>query len=414
MTDLLDDLRAAAGGRAAAAGDDDAVDGVPARWVVRPADTQETSAVLRCCADAGLTVVARGRGTKLGWGAPPRLVDVLLDTRAMGRLVEHASGDHVVVVGAGRGLAELQSDLAGADQWLAVDPPRDGTVGGTVATAATGPTRLAHGAVRDLLLGVTMVRADGVVARAGGKVVKNVAGYDVGKLLTGSLGTLAVITEAAFRLHPRPAARSWVTVPAPTPARSQELVQAVIHSQSFPSGVELDRPAGGDGATLSVLLEGVGPGVVQRTATMLELLGAQAQASDDAPDWWGREPFAPGDVELRVTHEIGAVERLLAGVEAAEGASGLPVHLRGSVAVGSVLAGTGGDADPAAVQRLVAVLREHAPRFGGSVVVRDAPRPVKDAVDVWGPVQALELMRSVKHRFDPGSRLAPGRFVGGI
>lgn len=413
MADVLDRLKSATDGHAGAGGEGDAVDGVPARWVTRPGSTDQTAAVMRACAEADLTVVPRGAGTKLSWGMPPRRVDVLLDTTRMDALVEHAAGDLVVVVGAGRRLSDVQSDLAGAGQWLAVDPPRDGTVGGTVATAATGPARLAHGAVRDLLIGVTMVRADGVVARSGGKVVKNVAGYDVGKLLTGSLGTLAVLTQAAFRLHPRAPARRWVTVPASTPRGAHELLQSVVHSQMVPTAVELDRPADGSGQ-LSVLLEGVAPGVEQRTASMLGLLGPDATASDEAPGWWGREPFGPGDVELRLTHEIGALGRLLEVVEAAQDDTGLGLHLRGSVAVGSVLAGVDQGAEPATVARLVAAIRGRAARFGGTVVVRDAPRQVKEALDVWGPVSGLGLMRSVKHRFDAESRLAPGRFVGGI
>ncbi|EBP5695887.1 FAD-binding oxidoreductase, partial [Salmonella enterica] len=171
-------------------------------------------------------VVVRGAGTKLGWGRDPERLDVVLDTTALDTLVEHAAGDLIAVVGAGRRLADLQDDLSGADQRLGVDPSRAGTVGGAVATAATGPMRLAHGAVRDLVIGMTMVRADGVVAHSGGKVVKNVAGYDLGKLLTGSFGTLGVITEVAFRLHPVPAGRTWVTG-APS---SQVVVREVVRT----------------------------------------------------------------------------------------------------------------------------------------------------------------------------------------
>ncbi|MEP6629392.1 MAG: FAD-binding oxidoreductase, partial [Lapillicoccus sp.] len=191
-TDLLPRLAEAVGGAARDGLESDRVGGMRPRWVASPTDEAGVSALLRVADEKGLAVVPRGSGTKLSWGADPERLDVVLDLSGLDRLVEHAAGDLIAVVGAGRPLDALQRDLASAGQWLAVDPARRGTVGGLVATATTGPTRLLHGPVRDLVIGATMVRADGVVARSGGKVVKNVAGYDLGKLLTGSYGTLGV------------------------------------------------------------------------------------------------------------------------------------------------------------------------------------------------------------------------------
>jgi glycolate oxidase FAD binding subunit len=425
---ILEKLCAATEDHAAGATETDAVDRIAARWVALPGTTEQTAAVMRVVSDHDLAVVVRGSGTKLTWGARPERVDLLLDTTRMDKVVEHAAGDLIVVVGAGRQLDDLQADLAGSGQCLGVDPARRGTVGGLVAAAATGPTRLLHGPVRDLLIGVTLVRADGVVAHAGGKVVKNVAGYDVGKLLTGSFGTLGVITQTAFRLHPLPEARRWVSVPLKdrdspdggcTPLNLQGLVQQVVHSQLVPSAVELDRPASGE-ATLCLLLEGIPPGVESRTAGALDLMGAGATARDDAPRWWGAEPFAGGEVLLKVTHEIAGLAHLLTALDDACAATGLTAHLRGSVAVGAVtvgLAGMGDSADAAgrgALARCLASLRERAPSFGGTVVVLEAPGDLKADLDVWGPVGGLELMRAVKRQFDPERRLAPGRFVGGI
>ncbi|MGI8717992.1 MAG: FAD-binding oxidoreductase [Lapillicoccus sp.] len=412
QVDVLDRLAAATGGHARVADDAEHVCGVPARWVVSPADTAETSAVLRATSTAGLTVVPRGAGTKLGWGAPPERVDVLLDTTRIDALVEHTAGDLVVVAGAGRRLTDLQEDCAGARQWLAIDPPRSGTVGGVVATASTGPTRLLHGPVRDLLIGATMVRADGVVARSGGKVVKNVAGYDIGKLLTGSFGTLAVITEVAFRLHPRPEARCWVTLPLTGTGTLGRTLHNLVHSHLVPTAVELDLPSSGQGS-LAVLVEGIAPGVRSRAAQAAALLGPSAAASDAAPPWWGSEPGEPGGALLKITHEIAAVPQLCRAVAEAGDAAGLDVDLRGSVAVGAVLARVGPGSGEAVV-RLVSRLRGAAPAFGGTVVVLDADQPTKAALDVWGPVRGLELMRALKQQFDPGRLLAPGRFVGGI
>lgn len=410
---IFEKLNAATEGHAVEATEADAVDRMPARWVARPGSTEQTADVMRVAADHDLAVVVRGSGTRLTWGARPERVDLVLDTTRMENVVEHAAGDLIVVVGAGRRLDDLQADLAGSGQWLAVDPARRGTVGGVIATAATGPTRLLHGPVRDLLIGMTMVRADGVVAHSGGKVVKNVAGYDVAKLFTGSYGTLGVITQAAFRLHPLPEARRWVSVPVTDPDEICALVQQVIHSQLVPTAVELDRPATGD-ATLCLLLEGIRPGVESRTAEALDLLGAGATAGDDAPDWWGADPLVGGEVLLKVTHEIAGLAHLLGALDDACAATGLTAHLRGSVAVGAMTVGLSSPADASAVARCVESLRQHAPTFGGSVVVLEAPGDLKADLDVWGPVRGLELMRAVKHRFDPERRLAPGRFVGGI
>jgi len=419
---ILESLCAATEDHAVAATEADAVDRMPARWVALPDSAEQTSAVMRVAAEHDLAVVVRGSGTKLTWGARPERVDLILDSTRMDTVVEHAAGDLIVVVGAGRRLDDLQADLAGSGQWLAVDPPRRGTVGGLIATAATGPTRLLHGPVRDLLIGVTVVRADGVVAHAGGKVVKNVAGYDVGKLLTGSLGTLGVITQAAFRLHPLPEARSWVSALVTHPDASRvpinihALVQQVVHSQLVPTAVELDRPATG-GATLCLLLEGIPPGVERRTTEALDLMGDGAVASDLAPHWWGAEPMVGGEVLLKVTHEIAGLAHLLTALDDACAETGLTAHLRGSVAVGAVtvgLAGQDGPIDADALARCVAGPRQRAPSFGGTVVVLEAPGDLKNDLDVWGPVGGLELMRAVKRQFDPERRFAPGRFVGGM
>src|SRR5215471_9643571 len=202
------------------------------RFAASPATIAEASDLLRAAAAHDLAVVPRGGSSKLGWGAPPRRCDLVVDTRAMDRVLEHAAGDLVVRVQAGVGLAQLGEVLAGAGQQLALDPPpysapppaagdaaayawQGATVGGVLATGAAGPRRLRYGTPRDLLIGITVVRADGTVAHSGGKVVKNVAGYDLGKLFTGSFGTLGLITEATFRLHPLPAERRWVTAKFP-------------------------------------------------------------------------------------------------------------------------------------------------------------------------------------------------------
>ncbi|WP_411284936.1 FAD-binding oxidoreductase [Lapillicoccus sp.] len=410
---VLSRLAEAAGGSARAGGPGDHVGGMPCRWVVGPRDTAQVGAVMRVAHEAGLAVVPRGAGTKLGWGPPPERLDVLLDLTGLDALVEHAAGDLITIVGAGRLLEDLQRDLSGSGQWLAVDPPRSGTVGGLVATASTGPTRLLHGAVRDLVIGTTMVRADGVVSHSGGKVVKNVAGYDLGKLLTGSFGTLGVLTEVAFRLHPVAEASGWVTVPVTSARHATALAQGVLHSHLVATACELERPADG-AASLAIRLDGIAAGVAARTADALELFGGGAEALDEAPSWWGTDPGRPGDVLLKLTHETASLTALLDAVDEAAERWAVPVDVRGSVAVGTVSAALRGSHDRAATVSAVDQLRSAATTFGGTVVVLDADPETQRMLDVWGPVKGLDLMRRVKDQFDPDRVLSPGRFVGGI
>ena len=391
----------------------DEVDGVVPGLVARPTDTAQVAEVLRAAAAHRLTVVPRGGGTKMSWGSPPASADVLLDVSALDEVLEHAAGDLIVAAQAGVPLATLQEVVRRGGQRLALDETVAGaTIGGTLATNASGPHRLAMGTARDLLIGITVVRADGVVAKAGGKVVKNVAGYDLGKLMIGSFGTLAVVTEAVFRLHPVPAATRWVRTPVADPAEAQAAVQSVLHSQAVPAAIEVEWPVGGQGS-VQVLLEGREEGVEGRAATISAVLGeaahpVQAPAGGATYPW---DHATTGDDRatcLKLTFVLSGLADVLTTAQK----SGL--HVRGSAGSGVVYAaiapGTPVDEVRAAVDRI----RETCTRAGGSAVVVDGPASVKAAVDVWGPVPALDLMRRVKDQFDPDHRLAPGRFVGEI
>ncbi|MGH2604932.1 MAG: FAD-binding oxidoreductase, partial [Dehalococcoidia bacterium] len=216
----------------------------------------EAAAIVRDHAKDGATVVCRGSGTKQDWGSPCSREHVWIDTRSLTGVVEHAAGDLVVVVRAGTLMAELQEVLAKAGQQLAIDPGfADATVGGTVAANVSGPRRMAYGTLRDLLIGITVVRPDGVIARSGGKVVKNVAGYDLAKLFAGSYGTLGLITECAFRLHPIPMGTASVSAAFADAQEAEPAIAAVLRSQLAPTELEV-AAAPGEPVTVMARFDG--------------------------------------------------------------------------------------------------------------------------------------------------------------
>jgi glycolate oxidase FAD binding subunit len=438
----------------------DAVSGIVPSFVAAPASTAEASAVLRACAGHGLAVVARGSGSRLGWGSPVTRCDVVVDMLRMDAVIEHAAGDLVARVQAGARVSEVASVLAKAGQEIALDLPGAATVGGVLGDALAGPRRLRYGTPRDLLIGITVVRADGTVARSGGKVVKNVAGYDIGKLFCGSAGTLGLITEATFRLHPLPAARAWVTTELPaspaTPFMVKGIVADAANSPLVPSAVEVDRPSPGEPCRLGVLLEGSAEGVAARADRMARILaglavvgvavpasgGADDSGADPggahpggahpgaasvsvspgppaisaaAPGWWrGLPSVHAGGTLVRVSLWVSALSGVLAAIDAAARDTGLSPAISGSAGAGVLYVTLPPEASADAVARLVALARGAIPAGRGSVVVLIAP----DAVRVWladagglaGDVPGLALMRAVKDRFDPGHRMAPGRF----
>jgi glycolate oxidase FAD binding subunit len=408
----------------------DAVAGVVPSFIASPASTEEASALLRAAAEYGLTVVPRGAGTGLGWGRPPSGCDLVVDMRRMDQVIEHAAGDLVARVQAGATMGYLASVLASAGQQLAVDAPADATVGGVVATGTAGPRRFRYGAPRDLLIGITVVRADGVIAHSGGKVVKNVAGYDLGKLFSGSQGTLGLITEATFRLHPLPAAQAWVTGDfAPNSpsdlAGAAAAVASAAGSALVPSAVELLWTGPPAVLRVGVLLEGTPSGVSERARQMAELLaaasGTPVVAISETPfRWWEPESDAPGTV-VRVTFWVRQLAGVLDALAAAGASAGIRPAVSGAAGAGVLYARL----DPAAAEdtaaafvtalrdRLAGVFAGSADGSGlvrGGIAVVAAPAAVLAAAGPDGPVPGLDLMQAVKDQFDPGHRMFPGRF----
>ena len=401
--------------------DEDAVDGVAPSFVVDPGSTEETSELMRFANDQDLAVAPRGGGTTMTLGNPPRELDLILSTTRMNGVVEHVPGDQVVRVQSGIRLRDLQERLAGSDQMLGVNPPEEGegaTVGGVVATNSSGPRRYRYGTIRDLIIGITVVLADGTVAKAGGKVVKNVAGYDLSKLFTGSLGTLGVIAECNFRLHPMPEVARTVAVELPDTTSAGGASQAILHAQIVPSAVELYWS--GETRLLTVLIEGIPSGVEAQVETASHILGSLGEVrtlSDE--EVASLEPLNPpgtddDEVDIKISAPPADLTGVLDSMLGASSRRGITPRITGHAGTGVTYVRLSGS-DEQARSQVVEELREIWLRRGGSVVVRQAPPAFKERVEVWGPVGSrLELTRRVKEKFDPRGVLNPGRFVGGI
>jgi glycolate oxidase FAD binding subunit len=372
---------------------------------VRPATVAELAAALREQTTKRQSVRPRGGGTKLGWGVPADDGAVEIETTALSRIVEHNTGDFTAVVEAGARLAEVEAAFAEQGQMLALDPPlgaSDGaTIGGIVATADSGPLRHRYGAPRDLVLGMTFVLSDGTVASSGGKVIKNVAGYDIGKLMTGSFGTLAVIASVAVRLHPLSTQHctSVATIDEPERLAAAALALAAepLEATCFDIGWE-------DGAG-RVLLRFDGVAAAERArsaAAQLEAHGlGNAQAVTDDARLWQRQRSLQRRADGTVVKVATRLTGLAAALRAAREFDGSLVARAG---LGVAWIG----------------LAEGADVTGLRAVLAPAPTTVLDGADraanPWPPLTpaANRLMRSVKTRFDPTGTLRPGVFAGGI
>ncbi|MEX2224418.1 MAG: FAD-binding oxidoreductase [Candidatus Rokuibacteriota bacterium] len=405
-----------------------AVDGMVPAAVVRPGSIEEVSRVVARCAAERLAVGPRGAGTSLALGNPPRRLDVVRELSRLGAVREYVPEDMVATVEAGATLAALAAHFGPHRQMLTLDPPGGGarSVGGVLATHASGPLRFRYGTGRDLLLGARFVQADGTLTWGGAKVVKSVTGYDVPKLLVGSLGTLGVLVEATLRLQPiPPASRSW-RLGFPSREAAAAFLAALLDSPLQP-----DRAALLDAAALRrtgltvdpiALLLSIGSAadaVEHQGQALGRLAGEHGGRSEPLADtaWAGLGEALDGPIVLRAAGEprrlldwVGEAQAAAtrAGAEAAVVAQ--PGHGVLQVAVRE-----GPDAGRLA-RDLVRPLRQALEAEGGSLVVERAPVELKRECDVWGYIEleTLAIMKRLKSEFDPDGLLNPGRFVGGL
>ncbi len=358
--------------------------------MISPGTPEELAAELASANASGLAVIPRGGGTKSDWGNPPARADVILSTLKLNRIIEHAWADLTVTVEAGCTVASLQKKLAEHGQRLALDPlwPDQATIGGILATNDSGALRLRYGALRDLIIGVTLALPDGTLAESGGKVVKNVAGYDLPKLATGSLGTLGVITRAVFRLHPLPRNSRTLTIPVGDVEAAERLMLAIQGSRLAHTAMQTRL---GETSSVDVLLEGTEAGIGSQEAVIRGLADHVSEGSSDV--WNARQELWPAPADTAIAKFSTLPDRIARTLETVRSA---------------VVQATGigyvqftGD---------LSSLRARLEQDGGSLMIL-----TRTPLDAWGSVgDTLPLMRAIKQQLDPKGTLNPGRFAGGI
>lgn len=420
-----------------------AVDGQTPDCVVYPASAEEVAETLKWAAGHDLAVIACGGATKLGIGNPPRKYDIALCTRNLTKVRYYEPSDLTAGVGAGVALADLQTLLKPDGLWLPLDASGGGkaTLGGIVATNASGPLRHFYGAPRDMVVGMQIATAAGKLVRTGGRVVKNVAGYDLGKLMIGSCGTLGIVTEVNLKLFPLPAERQTFVLPAGTLGVARDLRRSILGSPidllrmalldaEAAAIVHPGSPADVAACGPEIWLEVGGPqSVVDRTREELEAAGRAVGVKVQTYDREGTEGIWQaisdfrnliaktyhGTVVLKGTLPIANGEEFLRFAQ--QEAHGEKVKIAGVTipGVGILQLGMLDLQNASQAAGLVNRLRKAAEKLGGALTVVSAPAEVKAQVDAWGePGTGFDLLRKLKVGWDPKGILAPGRFVGSI
>jgi glycolate oxidase FAD binding subunit len=395
----------------------DAVEGVVPRIIVEPGSGDAVGSLLDWATREKLCVLVRGSGTKLGWGPPPRQVDVLISTARLDAVVAHRHGDLTATVQAGARLGDVNRALAAHRQWIPLDPPsaERATIGGIVATNDSGPRRHRYGSPRDLIIGVEFARADGRLAKGGGIVVKNVAGYDLPRLLTGSFGSLGVIVTATFKLYPLTAASRTLVVEPSSTADLGTLALKLSASHLTPTALEFATHP----LRLVVRFESIEASVGQQSDTAAKLIAengyrTQVLSGSEEAQYWkthGQLADDAGGALLKVSVLPTDLAETLAVIERLAGK-------RGYVAAGRAGAGVFLLRITEEVQlqrRVIEGLRDALQIGRGSAVIVNGSPELKQHVDVWGPIgNGLAVMKAVKQQFDPTGILSPGRGPGGL
>ncbi len=423
-----------------------AFDGCLPKVVVSPASVQEIQDVLQFAAKRDMSVIPAGAGTKLGIGNLPPKVDVVLATTRLNSIIEYEPADLTVTVEAGIRLTDLQKELAKHRQYLVLNPPyaERCTIGGIVATNASGSLRLQHGTARNQVLGLRVVHANGTVVKSGGKVVKNVAGYDLNKLYIGAFGTLGIITEVALKLSPIPTQQAAIASEFQDIQNAVNTGLSIVGSQTLPMFVNLfinsdpmraetdgqrshttdtGKPTlvtgfGGDPETVAWQLAESQEIMEQNGAMGVTTIEGEAHQRLQET----LQEFSADNREIESQRVIAKVN--LKRTDIAEFARHIADSSWGSDVQMMLLLGSGvlyltipliGETDFQYLTDVLMQLRQSAVEKRGNLIIETAPPELKQHIDVWGPVgDTLNLMKQVKAKFDANGLLNPGRFVASI
>ena len=413
------------------------IDGIGPQAVVLPRSTHEIQEVLNYAADSGLSVIPAGSGTKLGMGNPPEQVDLVLSTSRLDQVLEYEPADLTVTVEAGIRLATLQAKLAEHVQYLPLDPPYADrcTIGGITATNASGASRLRYGSARDRVLGMRVVQSSGTVVKSGGKVVKNVAGYDLNKLYLGSFGTLGLITEVSLKLQPLPEIERTVLLTFTETGEAINVGSEIAGSQLLPTFLNLfvnGAPfTAGSESCLLIGLDGHPETVewqvdsVKTVAEQNGVISVEVYEGQRQQELQGSMcAFPEGGLDastvisranLRIT-DVGDFVNTTLEINESVSWQVRAMGLMGNGVVYVIFSDfPDGEVPVQHVADTVVNLRDAAANVGGNLIVESAPTALKRQIDVWGSVgRSLELMKAIKTKLDPIGLLNVGRFVGGI
>ncbi|TCS71596.1 glycolate oxidase FAD binding subunit [Effusibacillus lacus] len=398
--------------------------------LVEPGSEEEVSAVLQYATEQQLSVIPAGYGQQLHIGEAPKSADILLSSRRLTGIVEHSVGDLTMTVKAGTLFSEVQAHLRQHGQFVPITPPTQGesTIGGLVATAASGPERVLYGSWRDNVIGLRVVYPNGQVIRTGGKVVKNVAGYDMNKLFVGSHGTLAFITEITLKLRPYPKYRELVLAECEAFAPLIRLASRILGSECVPSSLELmGRMEDGQGtyrlaigsddvkSAAKYQAERIGQ-MVSETESNIRL---SSVVNEDTEAFWNDyrskwKETAANSLVLRAGFLIPHMTKVLEIYEKESSSRKIQMEYAVSLGIGTLRVRLSSP-DSDALKETAARFRHLAESHGGYLVVEHGEGTVKQDLGVWGVVRSgLSLMKGIKQTVDPAGILSPGRYAGGI
>jgi len=392
------------------------IDGKPPKLVCRPESAEQIAAALRLCNEVEATVIPWGGGTAMAIGNLPRHTDVIVETRKLNRVIEHDHANLTATVQSGITLSDLQASLAPQRQFVPIEAPFPdrATAGGSIASNLNGPRRSYYGSVRDLVIGMKVVLASGEQIKAGGKVVKNVAGYDMCKLFVGSLGTLGIITEVTLRTAPI-AETAATVIASGTLAQAERLGEELSRSALLPAGVFLSNDGAEGQWQLAIWCEGFEETVARHLHDLDDMaarigMNTTILRAESHNEFWGKLrdfPLQPNCLVYRVTLPRAKIFDFARLVQNWGG-----VKLTSDVAVGVVWLAL--PARRSGLEHFLELI-EVARQQHGHAVIFSAPPDLKQGIEVWGPSPpTVPLIREIKRQFDPKELLNPGRFLAGL